>query len=382
MDSRIEAALKVAQDCGEEGVQVAAYLDGELIVDAWTGDTKPDGPPIDGDTMFCLFSVTKAVSFTAIHVLAERGLLEYDAPIARYWPEYGVNGKDRVLIQHLLEHRTGAPQMPPDTTMEHMLDWDWVIENLAQIPLLFPPGEKSTYQAYNMGWIIGEVVQRVDPQHRHLRQWVLDELCEPLGIDDIWIGIRPEDNHRVADLCGDYEMHSPMAARPLWPLVAPKPIEPEPTRWNAPEVRQASLPATGAISTARSIGKLFAMLANRGELGGTRLLSEGRVWSFTRDRPNPLETDAAIGGTPRQGVGGYRRSIGEYPSGDASMGDRPWALMQNGAGGTIAWADLENKISVAICHNRMFDVFPLIPYEEHPFRDIGDAVYDIAGLSR
>ncbi|MBI3971318.1 MAG: beta-lactamase family protein [Chloroflexi bacterium] len=107
----------------ETGIQVAADLDGKRVVDAWAGVADPEsGRPIDGDTLINVWSADKAVAATTVHALVERGVLEYDAPLARYWPEYGANGKERTTVAHVLTHSAGVPQLPPDVTPEEVCD--------------------------------------------------------------------------------------------------------------------------------------------------------------------------------------------------------------------------------------------------------------------
>lgn len=118
-DAKIEAALERAVELGEVGVQVAAYQGNELVVDAWIGPTDyPTGAPVDGDSMFPVFSVSKAMVTTAVHLQADRGLLDIDNPIATYWPEYAANGKGNITLRHVLQHRAGVPQMPGDLTLD------------------------------------------------------------------------------------------------------------------------------------------------------------------------------------------------------------------------------------------------------------------------
>ena len=147
----------------EMGVQVAAYFGGDLIVDAWAGSADAAvGHAVDGDTLFNVFSVTKAVTATALHVQAERGLVEYDQPVARYWPEYAANGKEMVTVRDALSHCTGTPQMPPGVTPEGICDWDAMAAGIAALAPCYPVGQPA-YQAVSFGWVIGEIVRRTDP---------------------------------------------------------------------------------------------------------------------------------------------------------------------------------------------------------------------------
>jgi CubicO group peptidase (beta-lactamase class C family) len=152
----------------EAGLQVAAYLDGELVVDAWSGlaDTST-GRNVDGETMFVTFSSTKGITATVIHLLAERGLLDYDVPIARYWPDFGRRGRrgnSSGTVRHVLSHRIGVPQVPDSITSDNMSDWEGVCRAVADLEFLWEPGVRTGYHAITYGWILGVVARRIDGQ--------------------------------------------------------------------------------------------------------------------------------------------------------------------------------------------------------------------------
>ena len=130
----VQRAIDAAIASGREvGVQVAAYHRGRLVVDAWGGVADPaTGRKVDGDTLFNVYSVTKAVAATAVHLLVDRDRLDYDAPLARYWPEYAAHGKGKTSVRDVLTHRAGIPQMPAGMTPERMCDWDWMTRAIAR----------------------------------------------------------------------------------------------------------------------------------------------------------------------------------------------------------------------------------------------------------
>src|SRR5689334_19980134 len=167
----------------EVGLQVAAYLDGELAVDCWAGlAARASGPgrvdrPVDGDSLFTVFSTGKGVVATALHLLAERGQVDYGAPVARYWPEFAQSGKERVTVRDALSHRSGVPQMPDGLVAEDLLDWDRMVAAITRLSPIFPPGTTTAYHALTYGWIVGEVVRRVDG--RPVGQFVQEEICAP-----------------------------------------------------------------------------------------------------------------------------------------------------------------------------------------------------------
>ena len=386
-DPRVDAALERAVELGEVGVQVAAYLNGELIVDSWIGVADEEsGAPVDASTMFSVFSATKGILATAIHIQAERGLLEVEDPIAKHWPEYAANGKGDIKIRHVLEHRAGVPHMPPDLTPEGLYDWDAIMRFLEAVEPISAPGEVSAYHALSMGNILGEVIRRTDPRHRMFGEYLRDEICVPLGIDDLWVGLPPELEPRVARLT--WGANPPSAPEVPWTLVRilaiPRGVAPSPDLWNSPLIHGACIPAGGAILTAREGARLFGMLANGGELDGVRLLSRDRVPAQTRLRDNPEQLDELSGQACALGVGGYWLSDTRLPPDLPKHLDPPTdtgdhTLVSNGAGGTIAWANLDTGLAVMIVHNRMLP--ESVPPDQHPFVAIGDAVRAVAGVA-
>jgi CubicO group peptidase (beta-lactamase class C family) len=144
-NSMVQEAVDAAiRERGEIGLQVAAYVEGKHVIDVWGGlADATTGRKVDADTLFPVFSVTKAVTAVALHIQAERGLVDYAMPIAHYWPEFGVHGKDKATVYDALTHRLGVPIMPLGVTPELMCDWDWMVQRLADMHPLFEPGTKA-----------------------------------------------------------------------------------------------------------------------------------------------------------------------------------------------------------------------------------------------
>src|SRR3984893_10201619 len=166
----VQQALDYAtREGGEIGVHVAAYLDGKLVVDGWSGVADPTtGRLVDGGSLFNVYSVTKTVAATALHILADRGHIEYGMPVAHYWPEYAAHGKERTTVRDVLTHRACVPQMPDGVTPERMCDWQWMTDAIAGLTPLAEPGTKTLYLSMTFGWIVGELVRRADPKGRSL----------------------------------------------------------------------------------------------------------------------------------------------------------------------------------------------------------------------
>jgi CubicO group peptidase (beta-lactamase class C family) len=325
----------LVRDGVETGVQVAAFLDGELVVDAWSGLADPStGAKVDGDTLFNVFSVTKAIAATALHLQAERGLIEYDAPVAQYWPEFGANGKDNATVRHALTHRLGVPQMPAGMTPERMCDWTWMAQQIAALVPIFEPGSKTAYQAMTFGWIIGELVRRTDPKQRSFNRFVEEELCAPLGITDLYLGIPDSVDARVAILNNADAGNPPPPGTSLYAAATPPQVDLVPEVFERSDVRRACIPGVRGIMNARGAARFFAMLANGGDLAGIRLLSEQRVHSFSVPRANSDEPDPVFFGYPLP-ISQYGYWLAAERASVAAVKSRN-AICHPGAGGSIA----------------------------------------------
>jgi CubicO group peptidase (beta-lactamase class C family) len=349
-----EAIATVIAEGREVGVQVAAYHRGQLVIDTWGGLADPaSGRAVDGDTLFNVYSVTKAVAATAIHMLVDRGLLEYDAPVARYWPEYGAHGKDKTTVRHVLTHRACVPQMPEGMTPERMVDWDGMVRAIADLVPLAEPGTKTMYLSMTFGWILGELVRRADPQHRSLGRFVREEIAAPLGITDLWIGIPDSVEGRIAKQVDAMVPVPPEYLPPLFLASMPAAVALAPPVFERPEVRRAEVAGVGGIFNARSEARFWAMLAQGGELDGVRLLSKEIVATLNTPRANSEEPDPVMFGFPIPlTVGGFWFG-GDNPP--VCSVKNPRAICHPGQGGSIGWADADAQLAVAICHNRLFN---------------------------
>ncbi|HEV2530450.1 serine hydrolase domain-containing protein [Phenylobacterium sp.] len=370
----VRRALEDAVAAGREtGIQVCAYLGGRQVLDVWAGLADPSiGQPVDGDTLFNVFSVTKAITATALHIQAERGLVDYDAPIADYWPEFAAHGKGAATVRHALTHRVGVPQMPAGVSPEMMCDWDAMAIAIADLPPLFPVGETTAYQSMTFGWIVGEIVRRTDPRRRAFADFVRQEIAEPLGCADLWLGIPRAAEPRIARLSDANASDPPPPADSLFAASMPPAVALVPAVFERPDVRRACIPGVGGIFTARSQARFFAMLAGGGELHGVRLLSAERVASFSVPRAMSDEPDPVMFGIP------LPISQGGYWLGGPKVGS-PRAVWHPGAGGSIGWADPDTGLAVAICHNRMFNTRD--PAAD-PILPICEAIRSALGLSR
>ncbi|MET0196135.1 MAG: serine hydrolase domain-containing protein [Rhodococcus fascians] len=358
----IESALQRALDLGECGVQVAATLHGEPIVDTWAGSRDEAGTAVGGNTLFPVFSVTKVVTATAAHLQVQRGLLSYDEPVCAKWPEYAAHGKSDISLGHVLSHRSGAPCVDTDATLDQLCDWDWMTSMLAdQVPVA-KPDVSNAYSPYAFGWIVGELVRRSDPLRRSFAQFVRDEVLLPLKMVDFHLGVPREEMYRVATLLGA-EPPIPVPGS-LVECASVRSLPLGPSGFNTTKVRRAVLPSFGGVSSARSVVRLFEPYARSGRVGKAAWLTTDVIDRCRRPRPGSV--DETYGVVMPVGLG----ALWHVAPGVSANGPITSVLSHTAAGGTIAWAEPETGLAVSICHNRMFQG----PQPNASFAALGDAI--------
>ncbi|MEI6491462.1 MAG: serine hydrolase domain-containing protein [Verrucomicrobiota bacterium] len=339
MQKRIQAILDRSVSEGKErGVQFAAYLDGKLAVDASSGIANPaDGSKVDGSTLFPVFSTTKGIAATVVHLLVERRLISYDTPIADLWPEFGVRGKQLITLRQALNHSAGIPQMPGEIGFAEMCDWDTICKAVAGLPPLWEPGTRIEYHAMTYGWIVGEVARRVDG--RSFAQLVDDEIKRPLGAEDLYVGIPDAVEDRVAIL-----------EHPGCPIPDPHVTTPESVpSWmgplygimNRPDVRRACIPASSGIASARSIALHYAALLPGG-IDGLSLLPPDRIRIATQPQ------------APEKPAGDFEKNRGlgyGLGSEESFMGCRTIGFGHGGFGGSLGFAYPEARLAIGFTRN-------------------------------
>ena len=351
VQGRVQALIDdlVARDV-ERGLQVAAYYKGQLIVDAWAGVADPaTGRVVDGDTLFTVWSAGKGIAATVLHQQVERGRLRYDTPVAEVWPEFATHGKAEITVAHVLTHTSGIPQIPDGVSPAELLDWDTMCRRVADLTPLWTPGTATGYHAMNYGWLVGEVVRRVDG--RSFATIVREDICAPLGISSLFFGIPDAVEGRVATL------EEPAVATPPPPPppdvlavnVAPPWRAPSSLWANGGAVRRAVLPSSGAIANARSLARHYAGLVGAG-VDGVRLLSPERVAEAAALRVEGVDL---IFGAPIVRALGYHLGQPYSP-----MSERTDVFGHAGAGGNMGFADPRYDFAFALTKNRMLVVPP------------------------
>jgi CubicO group peptidase (beta-lactamase class C family) len=332
----------------ERGMQVAAYVDGKLVVNAAAGwMDKEKSKAVDVDTLFPVFSCTKGVASTLLHLQVGRGLVSYDTRAADVWPEFAANGKDRHRVRHLMAHMAGLQHMPTGIGPRELGDWDTMCRLLAEAKPVHGPGERIEYHAVTHGWLVGEVARRVDPKRRSFPQILDDEVRKPLGLsDDMFIGVPEGVDDRIAILEEIADPATlPPAPQPAEPVEIPREVpnwmQPLTVWMNRKDSRRAVIPASNGIMTAAAMAKFYAALIPGG-VDGVELLPPDRVREASA-RQHPVNP----GEKPRWMSLGY--FLGN-PDGGV-MTTRATCFGHGGYGGSLAYADPECRMSVGLTKN-------------------------------
>ncbi|MBN9494695.1 beta-lactamase family protein [bacterium] len=353
LNARVEELIRRQVSEGNQiGVQVCAYQNGEMVVDAWAGEMGPgDHRMVEADTLFNCFSTTKGVAATALHILADRGAIDYEAPVAKYWPAFAANGKAGITVAQAMSHQAGLHAAP---AAEVMLDWDRAIDYIANLAPAWEPGTATGYHALTYAWVVGGIVQGASG--RHIKDVIREEIAEPLGVgDSMFVGIPEGLEDRLASLqtapppSEEQRKASPMAQLPpdhdFFKAMPPN----SGLNFNDMAVRKACIPSANGHFTARSLAKMYGALANGGEIDGVRLVSPERIALMsavqvdTPDRVLFMAIPKSIGFMNGGAVGGV----------SGATGPRRTAFGHPGAGGSIAFADPEVGLSVAVTINKM-----------------------------
>jgi CubicO group peptidase (beta-lactamase class C family) len=364
------------------GAAFAATVDGRQVVSLWGGEVRP-GLPWQETTPATVMSVSKGFAALCVQVLVDRGLLDVDAPVTDYWPEYGVNGKEHTTVRHVLTHRAGVVGLPDSASLlgwngRGWQDADAIADRLATAVPAWEPGTAHGYHAVTYGWLVGELVRRVSG--RTLGQFFRDEIAEPLGLGTA-IGVTADRMADVAVVHTGELFRAPLLLRPLMRKVGATMRDPGTLLGQAflgdgtrsimdavdellarPEFFRAEIPSSNGISSAADLARLFSLLACDGELDGHRLLSPEGVKAFAQ---HELTADDEVFSRSVTFFGsrlltkqlraartlGY--SLNQPAKGKPRFGPDPRAYGCEGAGGQLAFCDPGRRISVGFVRSAL-----------------------------
>jgi CubicO group peptidase (beta-lactamase class C family) len=336
------------------GGALSVYLHGEPVVDVWKGWADRDGEvPWSADTAPMVFSATKGMASTVIHRLADRGLIDYEAPVAEYWPAFGANGKANMTVREVMKHTAGLSGLR-GATQEELLDHVLMEERLAAAS----PGRllgQPAYHALTYGWLMSGLARAVTG--KDMRVLFREELAEPLGTDGIHLGRPPADSPtRAAEII----MPQNMAANRVIAGTVQKLANQFSGGYRSmyfPGViaavqgnmamLDAEIPAANGVVTARALARMYGAIANDGEVDGTRFLSRRLVAGLAGERVIQRDRNIFV---PM----GFHLGYHSLPFGNVMPG-----FGHVGLGGSVGWSDPESGLAIAVVHNRLLTPFSL-----------------------
>jgi CubicO group peptidase (beta-lactamase class C family) len=348
----------------EVGAAVTVYLHGRKVVDLWGGIADPEtGRPWERDTLQVVYSTTKGVTAACAHLLAQRGELDLDAPVADYWPEFAANGKDRIPVRWLLTHQAGLPTIDHPITPAEAIAWDPMVTALAAQRPSWEPGTDHGYHGHTYGWLVGEVVRRVSG--RSLGTFLAEEIAGPLGLD-LWIGLPETERHRVSriiaapldldalaridldalpepmrEVMAVYTDPTSLTVRSLLTIITPA------LDHNDPDEQSAEMPSTNGICTARALARFYAALI--GEVDGQRVLSPETLAAATAEQVSGVDRILRVPVRIGTGFG--------LPTPDAFWYS-PTAFGFPGMGGSLGFADPASGLAFGYVMNHVLEGTP------------------------
>ena len=354
----LEAFVENFQSQDEVGASVAITLEGKTVVDLWGGQKTDGGDPWERDTIGVVFSCTKGASALCAHMAADRGLLDFNAPVTRYWPAFGQAGKEGALVSMMLDHSVGLPSVRAPLKEGAFYDYDYMVEVLAKETPFWKPGTRNGYHGVTSAWTVGEMVHRSTAKRMGL--FLRDEVTGPLGVD-FWMGLPEEHETRVAPMipalvdaaARNSRMAQAMKADPTGPtamfLGGMGRFSPNTRVAHAAEIGSAN-----GISNGRGLAGLYAALANGGSLNGVRLVGPDTLSRMGQISVATHE-DATLAIPTRFSLGFMKsmdnRALDNTASCSAILSDAAFGHV--GAGGSIGFADPACKMSLGYMMNRM-----------------------------
>lgn len=341
---------------GEIGASLTIYSKGELVVDLWGGTLPSTGQSWQRDTLVNVFSVTKGMSAVCLHVLADRGLLDIEAPVAQYWPEFGCNGKEAITVAMAMSHQAGVPYWQSPVPDSGLFDWEFATSTLATASPVWEPGTAHGYHAISSGFIWGEIVRRITGQT--IGAFFRENIAKPLEAD-LWIGLPESEEARVAPVqLTDENPNSAMFAKimnePDWyggqmVLNAGGLFNPEVIASRA--FRAAELPAVGGLASAAGLARLYAPLSLDGAIDGVRIVSPSALPVMRKARA-ASDCDLLLQ-IPTTFTCGFSKSWGrraDGPGNHSIFGEN--AFGAPGMGGSVGFADCDAGLAFGYVMSR------------------------------
>jgi CubicO group peptidase (beta-lactamase class C family) len=362
----VREAFASAQAADVGGGQLCIYRHGEKVVDIWAGRDKVNDRPYTDETLTVIMSCTKGATAAVVHRLAERGLIDYEAPVANYWPEFAAGGKGDARVWQLMSHSVGLPGVDPDSgvTALDLLILDRHLPALEAMVPVWSPGASCHYHPITYGSLLDGLVRRVTG--KSVSRLLAEEISGPLGLD-FWIGLPIEEDHRVAP---HFQLTPGLTAEQIAGLLTSVGIDIETRlakvfllslqhtgelieKMNNQATRAAQLPAGNGVTNAASLAKMYAAMI--GEVDGVRLLKPETVERARTLRTGSMSPAGDLGklqiGLPTRYGLGYQLAREDTEM----MG--PGSFGHDGAGGRAAFAHPESGVAAAYVANTMSSDF-------------------------
>jgi len=351
----VEAMWSAVERFYRTGLQPAMQLcvrrRGEVLIDRAIGHAAGNGPldspatpkvPLTTDTPFCLFSASKAVTAMVVHLLDQQHLLHVNDPVSEYIPEFGKHGKERITIEHVLTHRAGVPNMPPEEMkLENLARPERIVRALCDAEPAWAPGRRLAYHAITGGFILGEVVKRVTG--RDIRAVLEREILRPLGFRWMSYGVKRRDVPKMArNYFTGPRLLPPFSALSRRALGVE--FSAVPDLANDPRYLAAIVPAGNTVSSANELSRFYQLLLNEGELDGVRIFEPRTIHRATSEQ-SYLELDLTLGVPTRYSMGFMLGGFGFYGP------DTAHSYGHVGFINIIAWADPERQVAVALTNS-------------------------------
>jgi len=381
----------------ELGCAITLEIEGEVVLDLWGGHANLEKTEKwKKDTIVNVFSTTKGMAAMCLLQLVEKGLIDLDAPVSQYWPEFAANGKEAIPVRYLLCHKSGLCGVREPLGHGSFTNWELICSELAKQEPFWEPGTAHGYHALTFGHLVGEVVRRVSG--KTIGQYFNDEIAKPLDLD-FWIGLPEDKFSRVTDIQPNIpgllqktmmpilsripRFAAPRLIRMLLDMQDPTTasgaafnnpqmkMDPKNMEANTREWRMAEIPAANGHGTARSIAKLYGALAIGGSRDGVHVLNPETI-EMARQTESDGK-DLVLGQIhTRFGLGFM---LGTE---DVSMGPNKNSMGHGGAGGSLGFADIDNKISLGFTMNQMHEGITAWKTAT----DVAESIYNTLNISK
>lgn len=317
------------------GAQLAVYREGNLILNLVGGEAE-SGRPLHIGTPMLLFSSIKPVVAACIHLLVENDLLDYDAPVARYWPQFANGGKEQVTVRHVLTHQGGFPHLTHDFDWSRLGEWKYVTNHVSELTTDWAPGTGTGYHTLTYGWVLGELIRLVDG--RMPRDFMRDEIFDPLGItSELSLGLEQESlqERSLVHAMTDVTRRDPAGVNGTTSRIA--------VAFNNPTIARSQVPAANGYGTARGLARFYDALGL-----GRPILLMPKTLEHAVTLQGETKRDRSVGTPKRYGLGFYLSGLSGDPfnfhAGDGVFG-------HSGQQSSVGYADYRYDLAVAYVTN-------------------------------